>query len=457
MTVLERLAGFLVEARERAPSTELFHHGKRAVIDWFGAVVPGGREPPASVLRAELADELGRGEAVLYPSGERAPVRTAALINGTASHALEVDDIYRDGLLHPGCTVIPAALAVAQRRDASGRDLVAAVILGYEVAARIAAAVSPAHYRFWHTTGTVGGFGAAAAAGTLLGLDAEPMTWALAHAGTLGAGLQEAFRSDSMSKPVHAGHAAGVGVLAAALAAGGAPGAKELLEGEVGFGRAMADDPDWAAALDGLGDAYAVARVTVKNHPCCGHTFAAIDACLELRERHGLEADDVAGISVATYATAVEVTGNPRPETAAEARFSLPWVVAWAVVHGSVGFDAFSAEGLADRWVRDLMERVELEVDPEHDRAFPGRRGARVELRTPGGERLERRRRTRKGDPDDPLSDGELEAKFRGLVAPVVGGDEGAALLEKLWSLESVESLREPGFAVSDVAPGGRR
>lgn len=453
MTVIQRLGDFVARERERASSEDLLRHGKRALVDWFAAVLPGGLEPPPSALRRELADEVGRGGAVLYPACQRAPARTAALINGVASHALEVDDIYREAVFHPGCTVIPAALALAQRDGASGERLLRAVILGYEVAGRIGAAVNPAHYRFWHTTGTVGGFGAAAAAATLAGLDARRAAWALAHAGTLGAGLQQAFRSDSGSKPVHAGNAAAVGVLAAALAAGGVPGAADLLEGERGFGRAMSDGGDWSRALDGLGERWVVASITVKNHACCGHTFAAVDAALELREDDGVDAAEVERVLVATYGTAVEVTGIPRPEGAAEARFSLPYVVARALVHGRVGVEAFTDDALTDPEVRALTERVELEVDPELDRAFPGRRGARLRVETADGRTLRRERRTRKGDPDDPLTDEELDDKFRGLATPVVGQEAAEALLRRLWALEEEDDLAGLG-AGSPAAAG---
>ena len=215
MTICQKLGAYAAHQYARPLDEAVAHAAKRALIDWFAALLPGTRLPPATLLMHALADELGHGAAIVYGCDRRAPLRTAALINATASHTIEFDDIFRDAVYHPGCPVIGAALAAAQARGASGEALLRAIVVGYEVSTRIGLAVQPSHYRFWHTTGTVGTFGAAAAAACLVGADAGQIAHALANAGTFAAALKQAFQSDCMSKPLHAGHAADAGAMAA--------------------------------------------------------------------------------------------------------------------------------------------------------------------------------------------------------------------------------------------------
>jgi 2-methylcitrate dehydratase PrpD len=439
--LLARIAAYARRERTRRLPDAVRHHAKRAVIDWFAALLAGGREPPATLLVRALGDEIGHGRAVLYPSGRRATPLAAALINGTASHTVEFDDIFRDAIYHPGAPTIAAALAVAQARGTTGDAFLRAVIVGYEVSTRIGVAVQPSHYKYWHTTGTIGCFGAAAAAASVLALDKDRIAHALATAATFASGLQQAFRSESMSKPLHAGHAAQIGVLAALGAQRGITGALDVLDGPAGFGAAMSDAANWPAALDGLGRRYNIAAMTFKNHGCCGHSFAAIDAVLALRAKHGFKSEDVARVMVKTYKSALDVTGSYRVRTAFEGKFSLPFVVATALIHGSVRLDAFSAKRLKDKNIRALMRRVELAVDPEIDAAFPQRRAALVEIETNDGRRLRHFQPTRKGDPDAPLSDAELEAKFLELAAPTIGIGASRRLLTRLWTIDAARRL----------------
>lgn len=437
-TVLEGVADYAVAARMAMPAPEVIHAAKRAVIDWFAATLPGTREAAAVRLRAALAEETGHGRAIVYGAGGlRAPTRTAALLNGTASHVTEFDDIFRDAIYHPGSPTVATALACAQSVGASGLDLLKGVIVGYEVATRIGAAMVPAHYRYWHTTGTVGTFGAAACAATILGATASQFAHALGNAGTMAAGLQQAFRSDAMGKPLHAGHAADAGTLAALAAVKGFTGALDVLEGEAGFGRAMGENPDWEKAFADLGQVHNITRMTVKNHGCCGHTFAAIDAAQKLAAEQALVPDHIKALTVHTYGTALKVAGTREVATPFQGKFSLPYVVATALVHGSVRLDAFTPERLADPATHALMERIEMQIDPEYDASFPKQRAAWVEVETTGGKRLTFHQTTRKGDPDDPLSDADLDGKFLELAAPVIGDKAAQALLADLHTLET--------------------
>ena len=440
MHVVERLAEFAQNFRARPIPPQALHHAKRAVIDWYAALLPGAVAAPAILLEKALAEDLDRGGASLA-LGRKATARTAALINATAAHTMEVDDIYREAIYHPGAPTIAAALAVAQESGASGATFLRGVIVGYEISTRIGAAMGRAHYRYWHNTGTIGSFGAAAAAAAIYGLDAKRFAHALATVTTFAAGLQQAFRMDSMSKPLHAGHAAQSGLLAALAARAGVSGSLDVIEGEAGFGRAMSTGPDWSKALVTLGTDYHITRMTFKNHACCGHTFAAIDGALELQRRLGVKAGDIAHLSVGTYRPALEVAGYEHPKTPAEARFSLKYVVATALTHGSVRLAAFEPARLADPATLALMDKIGLSVDTELDASFPGQRAARIAIETKDGLRGEYLQPTRKGDPDMPLSDAELEEKFLELAAPVQGAAAARALVARLWALENSPSV----------------
>jgi 2-methylcitrate dehydratase PrpD len=213
------------------------------------------------------------------------------------------------------------------------------------------------------------------------------------------------------------------------------------MEGEAGYGRAMGDGPDWERSLATLGQDFHITQMTFKNHACCGHAFAAIDGALALKERMGVAAAEIARVRVGGYRATLEVAGIAEPATAAEARFSTPYLVATALTHGSVRLAAFEPARLEDAATRSLMRRVELALDPGIDAAFPARRSARVAIESHDGRRGEHLQATRKGDPDMPLSDAELEHKYFELVSPVLGDERARRLLARLWRLESETQL----------------
>ena len=413
MHVVERYAAWAEQFRREPLPKEVAHHARRAVIDWHAAWLSGSVVPPATLLERAFTDK-------------KENPRTAALIDGAAAHTTEVDDIYRDGIYHPGAPTIAAAHALGFGH----KDFLRAVVVGYEISTRIGAAMGRAHYRYWHNTGTIGCFGAAAACAELLGLERKKFAHALATVATFSAALQQAFRMDSMSKPLHAGRAAEAGLSAALMAREGVTGSLDVLEGEAGFGRAMGDNPDWERGLATLGREFHITRMTFKNHACCGHTFAAIDGALELQKRMGVAARDIDRVEVATYRAGLEVAHYEEPRTPAEARFSLKYVVATALTHGNVRLAAFTPERIANEETRSLMKKIQVSLAPDLDAAFPMQRAARVTINN--NEWLQP---TRVGDPDAPLSDAQLEDKYRELAAPVIGASEADRLLERLWRL----------------------
>ena len=429
------LAAHAAEWRTRPLTPELERHARRALVDWFAALLAGASRPPATLLAAALEDETrGGGGAVCYVSGRRVPLRHAALMNGLASHIVEFDDIYRYAVYHPGCPTIGAALAAAQVQGTDMAALLRAMVAGYEVSGRIGRAVQPSHYKYWHTTGTVGTFGAAASVAVLLGCDADRTAHAIATAATMASGLQQAFRGESMSKPFHPGHAAEAGALAAMAAAKGVTGSLDVLHGPAGFAAATSEDTGkWEQALAGIGKPFAITDMTFKNHGCCGHIFAALDAIRDLQREHGFTAAEVDSVVVGAYRATKDICDRPDAATEQECRFSVQFTGAMMLVHGGVRLAAYEEARMKDPAVRALMPRIRVEVDPECEAAFPSKRSAKVEIRLKDGRVLKRHQPTRKGDPDAPLSDEDLSEKFLELVVPAVGEQPAKALLDQLW------------------------
>jgi 2-methylcitrate dehydratase PrpD len=418
---------------------------QRAVLDWLGSALAGALEPPARMVRQWVARLGASDEATVFGDG-RASAAGAALANGVASHVLELDDVHKGSTLHGAAPVIPAALAVAEREHADGRSFMLAVALGYEAALRIGEAVNPAHYRFWHPTGTAGTFGAAAAAGSLLGLDAVRMTDALGSAGTQAAGLWEFNADGAMSKHLHPGKAAFNGVLSADLAHAGFTGASRILEGERGFFRAMSASHDASRITDGLGSRWKISENCYKLHACCGHTHSAIDVSLALRSRGDRSLAkafrQVADIHVQTYGPGFEIVREPDPRSPYQAKFSIAYCVVSALLDGEVGLAQFSPERFGPDGVRDpaaaaLLKRTRTTVADDLTAQYPAAWPARVSITFNDGTALAGSVEYPRGNPENPVSTAELEDKFLGVVGTRFGADVAARALEAVRNVGS--------------------
>lgn len=420
----------LALARRAATLAAPEHDVRRAMVDWFACVIAGAPHPPASIMAGALAGECGAGRAVCYVDGQQGGLRHAALLNAVAAHVVEFDDIHRDSGHHPGSVTIAAALAAAQQHGADLATLHRAITAGYEVACRIGMAVTPSHYRNWHTTGTVGTMGAAAAVAVVLGCGAEKIAHAIALATTMTGGLQQAFRGEGMSKPLHPGHAAEAGALAAMSAAAGMTGALDVLHGPVGFAAATSDSTGRWTTPDGPA---LISAITFKNHGCCGHIFPALDGLATLRVAHGFAPQDITAIHIGGYGPTKEVCDRPDARTEQECRFSIQYCVAALLVLGGVRLAAFAPDRLADPAIRAIMPRVTVSLDPALAQAYPGQRAANLAVSLRDGTVLSHHQPTRRGDPDMPLSDAELSDKFRELTVPVLGATAAEARLRSLW------------------------
>ena len=424
MASLTRRLVRLVHARDVAPADLVA--AERYVRDWIGSGVAGGAAPTGQILRS-YADGTSDLDARVF-------------LSSALSHVTETDDLHNASVTHPGCVVIPVALFLGAERGASGHAVLGATLVGYEVMTRIGEALGPMHYRTFHNTATAGVFGAAAAAASLLDLDEDAWVWALGSAGTQAAGLWQFNDDGAMSKPLHAGHAATAGLRAALLAEVGLTGAEEILEGERGFFRALCPDarPEAVLAASGV---WKLPETSMKPYPCCRHVHSVIDAALELRQ--SMSGGPPRKVRIESYPAALDVTDRPAPRTPHEARFSIQYAVATALLRGRPGLDAFEPDAVVDPEVSALLDKVSVGSCRDLGAAYPERWGARVSVETHAREEVEVLKPSASGDPDAPLDDAELDAKVTGLMEWA-----GLSGQQITWTLEACRGL------VDDGSPG---
>ena len=396
------------------------------VLDTLACAVAGRDAPPARMLVAVAP--LAQGD-----------VARRAFLLGGLSHILEMDDLHRDSVTHPGSVVIPAAWAVAEQRNDSGRRFLSAVLVGYEACCRAGMAVGKAHYRVWHNTSTCGPFGSAMAVSTLLGLSEDQTVWALGNAGTQSSGLWEFLATGAMSKHLHTARAAESGVLAALLAKEGFTGPERILEGEKGFFAGLCPDPRPEAVTANPSGPWELTRTSIKPWPCCRHTHPAIDAAFELRA--ALKGVAIAKVEVGAYRAAIDVCDRPAPQDPYSAKFSLQHTVAVALADGRV--DQASFDAAARKRLETERRRVSVAVSPKVDAAYPQAWGVEISVESADGRRFSASRTDAKGDPENPLSEPELIAKSRTmLIESGLTKGRTEALIESILALTTDRPVR---------------
>lgn len=406
------LAEYVVNLDAKQIPQEVINFTKGCVLDWLGSAIGGMDKPPIRML-AETVNLLGGTPQATSLVGGRTSVTNAALINGAASHVIELDDIHKSSIIHAGTVVIPAALAVAEWKGSSGLELLAAIIAGYEVCYRIGEAVSPSHYIFWHNTATCGTFGAAVAAAKLMGLNKEQIIHTLGSAGTQAAGLWEFIEEGAMSKQLHTGKAAMNGVFSALISSQGFTAASRILEGKRGFIAAMSKQTDFRKITEDIGKIYKITENSFKIHASCRHTHSAVDLILDINQEHDFKNDnDILLINIRTYQTALDITDNPQPQSVYAAKFSLQFCAALAAVKGSAGLTDFNEESLYDYEIRTLMKRINVGVDSKMDKAYPKDWGARISIEFADGTVKDWVTSHPKGDPENPITLEYLQQKF---------------------------------------------
>lgn len=410
---------------------------RHCLLDWITVTLAGAQEPVAHMLAEEAREQGGFPQATVVGHGFAASSRQAALINGAASHALDFDDVNMTFTGHPSVVLVPALLALAEARGASGAEFMTAFIAGYETLCRIGAAVSPGHYALgFHSTGTIGTFGAAAACARLLQLDPDDTAVALGIAATQAAGLKSMF--GTMCKPLHAGKASADGMMAAQLAARGFTSRSDAIEAFQGFAATHGPDFDAAAGLRQPASGLYVRENLFKYHAACYGTHAAIEAARHLREQHGLDQDQVRRVTVRAATMSEGVCNIPRPSTGLEAKFSLRHVVAMALA----GVDTASMASFSDELTNDAeLGGVRDRVHVELVRDCGGLTQAEVVVETVDGRLLRRRH-----DSGIPMADlraqqARLQAKFAGIAGPLLDDESGDEVLELVDRLEELPDL----------------
>jgi 2-methylcitrate dehydratase PrpD len=443
--------------RDRPLPADVIARARDLLRDYLGVAIGGAPEESSVVLRRGLAGLGVTGSGTVLGTRERLAPPHAALANGAAAHALEMDDTHQGGSIHLGVSVFSAALAAAELADASGGAVLAAAVAGYEVAARLAMAIDPAaHYRRgFHPTGTCGAFGAAAAAGSVLGLDAPALAAALGIAGSQAAGSMEFLADGSWTKRFHPGWAASAGLHAAALARAGFKAPASILEGRFGFLRGYSDGSDASSLLGG--DGYELCRTSIKPHACCRYMQGPIDAVLALRAAHAIDPATVERIEVGMLAAGFAIVCDPaeakrRPTSVVDAQFSLPFGVAVALVRGVASPAEFAVETFTDPAVQRLLPRIEAARDASLDAVFPRAWPCWVRIRLAGGRTLEMRVDHPRGDPENFPSPAELDAKFRALAGRVLP----PAGLDRLGeAIAGFAEARRAGTLLAATVPSG--
>ncbi len=364
MEVTQTLANYVVTAPVDSVPEPVRREAVRSLLNWVGCTVGGSQHPSVGIAIEALTPFAGPAQASVLGRTERLDIMNTALINGIASHVFDFDDTHLKTIIHPAGPVASAILSLAELRPVTGRDFLHAFILGVEVECRIGNAVYPAHYDVgWHITGTAGVFGAAAATGRLLGLDAQRMAWALGIAGTQSSGFREMF--GTMCKSFHPGRAAQNGMLAAILAERGFTSSTRVLEAPRGFAHVMSTARDFNEITDGLGEHFEIALNTYKPFACGIVIHPAIDGCIQLRNEFNLTADQIERIDLQVAPLVLELTGKKTPQIGLEGKFSVYHSAAIAIMRGRAGEEEYSDAAVRDPVVIGLRDRVQAAASRE--------------------------------------------------------------------------------------------
>ncbi len=430
--VTRKLARYVVGARREDVPAAVRKEAARTVLNWVGCAVGGSRHETVDIAIRALSPFSGPAQATVLGRRERLDVLNTALMNGISSHIFDFDDTHLRTIVHPAGPVASAILAVSEYRLVSGADFLHALILGAEVECRIANAVYPAHYDVgWHITGTVGPFGAAAAAGRLLNLNEQQMIWALGLAATQPVGLREMF--GTMTKSFHPGRAAQNGLTAALLAAQNYTSSNQGIEAARGWANVLSTARNYAEITGNLGGHFEISVNTYKPFPCGIVIHPAIDGCLQLRAQHRLTADEVKGIDLKVHPLVLELTGKRAPQAGLEGKFSVYHAVAAAMVYGRVGEPQFSDQAVRDPAIVALRDRVAATVD----RAIAEDQ-VRITVTLKDGRQLEKYIEHAIGSVKNPMTDAQLEAKFTGLAEGILPPDRVRKLMDLCWAIEKL-------------------
>jgi 2-methylcitrate dehydratase PrpD len=439
-----KIAAQVAALRFESLSTSAIYAFKRALLDFVTCAISGSAMPVSRALLAYYEDNDATRTATVIGSHARLSVPNAALVNGANTHGLDFDDGHTHGSAHPAGAIFPAVLAAAEQQDVEAKSVIAAVVAGYDVMLRIAAAMHPATARRgFHNTALAGVFGAAAAASSLLRLDAGQTGHALGLAGSFAGGTREYLDEGAEVKRLHPGKAARDGLLCAEFARRGVTGPTRILEGRYGFFQTHAGgEVKWQRLFEALAQRFEIEQVYFKPYPCCRHYHSIIDGLLALREEHGFGADDVKHVDIGLYAVGASGHDHKHCDTLLDAQMSAPCAAALAIVDGQMTATQFLPESLRKKEVQALLQKIDTRIDDECERLYPGTRSGVVGVTLEGGAKFEKRVLEPKGEAANPMSDADLEQKFLGNCEPLIGHARCDELLHSIWNFESAGSIR---------------
>ena len=435
MGATETLARFILNTPAEAIPAPILHEGKRCIINYMAVALYASADPSMAILTGLFEEEGGAAIASLIGVGTRTNLQNAALANGYLAHLEDYDDTHFPTVIHPSAPTIPAAFAVAEREGATGLDVLAATVLGIEACCRVGLSVYPNHYNAgWHITGTCGVFGAVGAAGRLLGLDESQMIQALGIAGTQAAGVREVF--GSMSKPFHAGRSAQSGVLAGLLARRGFTSTREILEGRRGFAAVLSTASDMEQITEALGERWELPNNGLKPYSCGVVSHPLIDAMITLRNTHGVAADDVESVSARVHPLVLELMDRPNPRVGLEGKFSHQHSMAVGLIDGGAFPEQYTDERVLDPAVAALRDKIRATVD-----ASVAEDAAEVTVTLRDGRSITESVAHATGAPENPMTDAQLEQKFRTLAHRVLSQSQADELLAALWVLDTADDV----------------
>jgi 2-methylcitrate dehydratase PrpD len=449
--ITRRLAEFVATTPSSDILPEAREQARRAILDTLGVMLAGSREDASGIAAEMVRDQGGSPDASVFGHGFHAPAAEAALVNGTSAHALDFDDVNMNMRGHPSVPLLPAVLALGEKVGSSGREVVDAFVLGFEVECKLGRVIGAPHYALgWHATSTLGTLAAAAACARLLRLDVERAQVALGIAASLASGVRQNF--GTMTKPLHAGWAARNGVIVATLADRGFTADSAALEGESGFLRAASggarlnsrtvarlSDP-WEIVSPGIG---------VKLYPCCYATHRAIDAALDIVVADGPHHSNIERVVVTVSRGTLMPLQKPLPATGLEGKFSMEYCIAAALADGRIGLTTFTDDAVKRPDLRKLMKRVAVRAE-RRAAAFPIGGRAVVSVDSFGKINHTRIVETTKGDPQNPLTWNELGGKFRDCAGAILSGSAIDEAIETLAALDEIEDI---GRLVSALTP----
>ena len=456
--VTEEVADFVAGIRYDDVSPEIWNIAKRCMIDGLGVLLAGSTEPCARVVRSYVLQVEGRQESTLLGKGRtKAPAHLAALVNGTAGHAMDWDDTAlsntpdRTTLLHPTLPPLVTGLAIGEKLRISGRDLLTAFVAGFEVECKIAASIHPDHkVRGFQASNTCGIFGATAAASKLMGLSANQVRNALGVTASMASGVR--VNMGTMGKPLHVGRASENGIVSAQLASLGFEADPNGLQGRNGFFQAFGGGFDPEKISGKLGRPFSIVDpgVSVKPYPCGVVGHPAMDSMRKLAIDQNVQPDQVDRIRVSAGSNILRTLRYAKAQTALQGKFCVPFQMAAMIIRRKAGIMEFTDEFVQSPAVQDMMDRVETVIDPEIEALGKDKLVSVIEVRLKDGRVLEEKFSGHyRGGPQNPLSRDELVGKFNDCVQRILNPDEAAKLLN---TIDSLESLKDIGTLIAYAA-----